>query len=122
MAIVKMKHLRLVAMQADREEILHALQRMGCVEIDEPRVDWSDPAWAELGRPDLENLSAARERKSAGEQALEILKRYVTSLSAGDMTVRREVGGKGGALERRAMAMMAPYLRDRNFVFQGVRG
>ena len=46
----------------------------------------------------------------------------VTSLSAGDMTVRREVGGKGGALERRAMAMMAPYLRDRNFVFQGVRG
>lgn len=46
----------------------------------------------------------------------------VTSLSAGDMTVRREVGGKGGALERRAMTMMAPYLRDRNFVFQGVRG
>ena len=76
MAIVKMKHLRLVAMQEDREEILHMLQRMGCVEIDEPRVDWSDPVWAELGRPSGESLSAARERKSASEQALNILKRY----------------------------------------------
>lgn len=76
MAIVKMKHLRLVAMQEDREEILHMLQRMGCVEIDEPRVDWSDPVWAELGRPGGESLSAARERKSASEQALNILKRY----------------------------------------------
>lgn len=76
MAIVKMKHLRLVAMQEDREEILHLLQRMGCVEIDEPRVDWSDPVWAELGRPSGESLSAARERKSASEQALTILKRY----------------------------------------------
>ena len=76
MAIVKMKHLRLVAMQVDREKILHTLQRMGCVEIDEPRVDWSDSVWAELGRPSGENLSAARERKSAGEQALSVLKRY----------------------------------------------
>ena len=76
MAIVKMKHLRLVAMQEDREEILHQLQRMGCVEIDEPRVDWSDPVWAQLGRPGGESLTAARERRSAGEQALSVLKRY----------------------------------------------
>ena len=46
----------------------------------------------------------------------------ITSLSAGDMTVRREGGGKSGSLERRAMAMMAPYLKDKDFVFQGVRG
>ena len=76
MAIVKMKHLRVVAMQTDREAILQALQRMGCVEIDEPRVDWSDPQWEQLGRPGAETLAAARERKSAGEQALETLKRY----------------------------------------------
>ena len=76
MAIVKMKHLRLMAMQQDREELLHLLQRMGCVEIDEPRVDWSDPQWEQLGRPGAETLAAARERKSAGEQALETLKRY----------------------------------------------
>lgn len=45
----------------------------------------------------------------------------VTSLSAGDMTVRRE-GSAGGHLEQRAMELMGPYLKDRNFVFQGVRG
>ena len=45
----------------------------------------------------------------------------VTSLSAGDMTVRRE-GGGSGRLEARAMALMAPYMKDRSFVFQGVRG
>ena len=76
MAIVKMKHLRLAAMQSDREELLRLLQRMGCVEIDEPEVDWSDPQWAGLSRPEGEGLSAARERKSAGEHALEVLKRY----------------------------------------------
>ena len=76
MAIVKMKHLRLVAMQEDREEILHLLQRMGCVEIDEPRVDGSEPVWADLTRPGGEGLSEARQRKSAGEQALAVLKRY----------------------------------------------
>ena len=76
MAIVKMKRLRLVAMQSDREELMHLLQRMGCVEIDEPRVDSSDPVWAELVRPEGAALSAARERKSAGEQALAVLKRY----------------------------------------------
>lgn len=44
----------------------------------------------------------------------------VTSLSAGDMTVRREGGGRG--LEERALELMRPYLRDQGFVFQGVRG
>ena len=43
----------------------------------------------------------------------------VTSLSAGDMTVRRE---GGSALEGRAMTLMGPWLKDRSFVFQGVRG
>ncbi len=76
MAIVKMKHLRLVAMREDREELLHLLQRMGCVEIDEPRVDETDPLVAELTRPDGEGLAAAEERHSAGEQALTILNRY----------------------------------------------
>lgn len=43
----------------------------------------------------------------------------VTSLSAGDMTVHTE---RTGGLEERAMAVMAPYLKDRSFVFQGVKG
>ena len=33
MAIIKMKRLRLLALRSDREELLHTLQRLGCVEI-----------------------------------------------------------------------------------------
>lgn len=74
MAIVKMKRLRLAAMQSDREALLQLLQRMGCVEIDEPSVDWTDPVWAGLGRPDGSALTAAREDKNAAQHALDVLK------------------------------------------------
>lgn len=43
----------------------------------------------------------------------------ITALSAGDLSVRREGSGGGRA---RAMELMAPYLREEGFVFQGVRG
>ena len=71
MAIVKMKHLRLAAMQSDREALLRLLQGMGCLEIEEPSVDWSDPEWAGLKSPDSGALSAAREEKNAAQHALE---------------------------------------------------
>ncbi|MCF2661654.1 V-type ATP synthase subunit I [Pseudoflavonifractor phocaeensis] len=75
MAIVKMKHLRLVAMGSDRKRLLHLLQGMGCVEIDEPSVDPEDPVWASLSRPDSGELSDARERNSEAERAVAVLKR-----------------------------------------------
>lgn len=43
----------------------------------------------------------------------------ITALTAGGMTLRREVG-RGGELTRRAMELMGPHLRDAGFVFQGV--
>ena len=46
----------------------------------------------------------------------------VTYLSAGDLTVRRDGGGDGGTLSRKAMELMRPYLRDDGFVFRGVKG
>ena len=46
----------------------------------------------------------------------------VTALSAGDISVRREGGGGGRTLGRRAMELMAPYVKDQGFVFQGVEG
>lgn len=46
----------------------------------------------------------------------------VTALSAGNISVRREGGGDSGKLSRRAMELMAPYLRDEGFVFRGVEG
>ena len=71
MAIVKMKRLRLAAMKQDREELLGLLQRMGCVEIDEPSVEEG-----QLKHPEGDGLSAAREGRSAAERALEVLKKY----------------------------------------------
>lgn len=52
MAIVKMKRLRLLAMHTEREELLQRLQTLGCVEVDEPEIDLSDPDWSALARPD----------------------------------------------------------------------
>ncbi len=76
MSIVKMKHLRLMGLRQDREELLRLLQRMGCVEIDEPVVDRSQPEWSALQSPDVTALTRARERGGEGERALAALKRY----------------------------------------------
>lgn len=46
----------------------------------------------------------------------------VTALSAGDLTVRRDSRGQEVTLEQRAMELLAPWRKDRSFVFQGVRG
>ena len=46
----------------------------------------------------------------------------VTYLSAGDLAVRREGGGDGETLSRKAMELMSPFLRDDGFVFRGVKG
>lgn len=76
MAIVKMKRLRLFGMREDRESLLRLLQRLGCVEIGEPAIDLSDPAWAALTKPDGRGLSQARERSNSLNSALTILKKY----------------------------------------------
>jgi len=76
MSIVKMKHLRLMGLRQDREELLRLLQRMGCVEIDEPDVDRTQPEWAGLAGPDGAALARAIERRGEGERALAALKRH----------------------------------------------
>lgn len=83
MSIVKMKHLRLMGLRQDREEMLRVLQRTGCVEIDEPQVDRSDPAWSGLQVPDVTALTQARERAVEGERALAALKRYAPQKGGG---------------------------------------
>ena len=76
MAIVKMKRLRLMGMRSDRESLLHLLQKLGCVEVDEPAIDLSDPNWSALAKPDSRDLSAAKERSTLLNNALNILKKY----------------------------------------------
>lgn len=49
----------------------------------------------------------------------------VTSFTAGDLTIRRESGnsGQGGkSLSAQAEGLLAPWLGDTGFVFQGVEG
>ena len=85
MAIVKMKRLRLAAMQQDRDELLALLQRMGCVEIDEPSVDEG-----QLRSPEGEGLSLAREGRTNAERALEVLRKYAPE-KKGMLTPRPEL-------------------------------
>ena len=91
MAIVKMDHVRLIAMTEDREEILRRLQRLGCVEIDQavlaadqPQSGQAPPEETDslarlreqLSRPDAQRLNAAREEQSQADHALSVLKKY----------------------------------------------
>lgn len=104
MSIVKMKHLRLLAMQYDRDELLQALQDLGCVEIDQPAADPADPAWAALTRPEDSGLADARRRREEGERALAILSRYTKE--------------KGGLLQPRP-ALTREQLLDPDLLAQG---
>lgn len=51
MAIVKMKKLRVMAMAADQERLLHQLQHLGCVEISQPSEELEDTKWASMIEP-----------------------------------------------------------------------
>lgn len=101
MAIVKMKRLRLIGMQPDREELLRLLQRMGCVEIDQPDVDLDDPQWAGLSAPDSAALNEARENGACANAALNTLKRYAT--------------GKGGMFQPRPTVKAEDFFDDSTF-------
>lgn len=48
----------------------------------------------------------------------------VTSFTAGDLTIRKEAGsgGQSGGLTAQAERLLAPWLGDNGFVFQGVEG
>lgn len=92
MSIVKMKRLRLIGMQSERERMLRLLQHMGCVEIDEPaRPGDDDPAWAALTRPDAEALGRAREQRAGLEGALKTLKKYGPKQKGGLLRPRPEI-------------------------------
>lgn len=77
MAIQKMKHVRMLAMQADRERLLHQLQQLGCVEVNLPRPDDADDAvWQALTQPDGQALAVARDAHATLSTARDLLQRY----------------------------------------------
>ena len=75
MAIVAMKHLRLVGLESEREALLRALQDMGCVEVS--GVDGAEDALQEgFARPDDRALLSAQEHARSYRTALAVLDRY----------------------------------------------
>ena len=46
----------------------------------------------------------------------------VSSFTAGDLTIRRESGSSGRSLSAQAEELLAPWLGETRFVFQGVAG
>ena len=46
----------------------------------------------------------------------------IASFTAGDLTIRRESGSSGRSLSAQAEELLAPWLGDTGFVFQGVAG
>ena len=82
MAIVKMKRLRLLGLRSDRERLLRPLQSLGCVEISEPAIDLSDPAWSALAKPEGGGLAKAKEQSQQLTAALEVLARYAPAKGA----------------------------------------
>ena len=74
MSIVKMKHIRLFGMAADRETLLRQLQHLGCVEISEPTDKLADPDWAALTRVDDAGLARVKADADLLNAALNTLK------------------------------------------------
>jgi len=76
MAIVKMKRLRLIGLQGERERLLGRLQRLGCLELREPDIDLSDPAWSGLAKPGGAGLESAQEQSLLLNHAMDVLRKY----------------------------------------------
>ena len=77
MSIVKMKKLRVIALRAQRDELMQALLRLGCVEVHAPDDTLSDPEAAALLRPEKAELARLRTELMQMTSAVRILEQYV---------------------------------------------
>jgi len=88
MAIVKMKRLRLVGLNDQKDKLLDHLLRLGCVAVNEPNAQLSDPEWTSLLRRD-ESLSAnVKADLSNLRTALEGLNKYAPA--KGGLFIKRK--------------------------------
>ena len=74
MAIVKMKRLRVAAMAQEREDLLRALLRLGCVEISEP--DHLADGWPDFLRRSGSALAETKGEAADAASALDALRRF----------------------------------------------
>jgi len=76
MAIVKMKRLRLIALEQDRADLFSRLQHLGCVEIGESEAKLASPEWAALLRRDTSSSGDVKTRISLVQHAMDALRKY----------------------------------------------
>ena len=76
MAIVKMKRLRAIALEEQRDELLTRLLHVGCVEVTEPEDCLTDPEWTALLAKDTGAQGAVKAQITAVQSALKALDKY----------------------------------------------
>ena len=76
MAIVPMKHLRLIAVSEEQDALLDELQRVGCVQISTPEVAEGDPDWAGLLSRKSSTLGEVSAELASLQNALSALNKY----------------------------------------------
>ncbi len=96
MAIVKMKRLRLIALDGERDALFDRLQRLGCVELTATDSKLQDPVWSKLLRRDTVSLGDLKSQVTQVTHALAALKKYAPV--------------KGGLLEIRPVLSEAAFL------------
>jgi len=79
MAIVKMKHLRLIALESDHEVLLRRLQKLGCVQLSEPP---DEAQWQELLEREESDTARRQAQLRQLENALETLKQAAPEKTA----------------------------------------
>ncbi len=88
MAIVKMKRVRLIGMESDREELFRRLQRMGCLHLSEPPADETE--WQDLLVREDDQTADRQARQRLLRNALDTLRR-VAPQKTGLLTPRPAV-------------------------------
>ncbi len=86
MAIVRMKHLRLIALIKDRENLLSDLAKLGVVEVKAPK----DDEWSERFAPSEADTARLKSERAEIESAVSTLSKYV-KLKRGMFAERKRV-------------------------------
>ncbi len=81
MAILKMKHLRLMLMKDQKDELLRKLIRLGCVQFNEIKDAEENPEYADLLSGLTTSLSSCRNRQATLNSAIAVIDRYVPEKS-----------------------------------------
>ena len=100
MSIVKMKRVRLIALENDKEALLSGLLHGGCVEVNEPIL--GEEEQAALLRRSPSALAEAKGRQSELKLAIETLNRYAPQ-KGGGLTAPRDRLAAGELLRDAAL-------------------